>query len=136
MGVQVVAKGVDAEQYATEYAAPVRRGLEGIFFTNTSTEKCAHNYAPGKQSGSIVGVPVPNAAFTTFKGMTNYVQTPIAETESMTLLVIAKAVVVPGDVEQVPLFLGSYNVAPGVRIVVASADLPPKSTPRAERDRL
>ena len=112
MGVQLVAKGVDAEQYATEYAAPVRRGLEGVFFMNTSLEKCARNFAPGKPAGSIVGVPTLQASYATFKGQTNFVQTQIAETESMTLLVIAKAVVVVGDIEQIPLLIGSYNVGP------------------------
>jgi hypothetical protein len=121
MGVRFVAKGVDAEAYATEYAAPVRRALEGVFFTNGSAEKCARNYAPGKPSGAIVGAPVAVASYATFKGLTNYIQTQIAETESMTLFAIGKAVVVVGDPQQIPMFVGSYNtgVLSGVSIYAA-----------------
>lgn len=110
MGIQLLAKGVDAEAWAVEYNAPVRRGLEGLFFLNGSLEKLARNYAPGKPAATIMGAPVANANYGTFKGMVNYLQTQIAETESMTLFVIGKAVVVAGDVDQAPMLLGSYNV--------------------------
>ncbi|WP_343595503.1 hypothetical protein [Pseudomonas sp.] len=109
MGVQVVAKGVDAEQYAVEYAPPVRRGLEGIFFTNTSLEKAARNYAAGKSAGSIVGAPVVNDAYITCKGMTNFIQTNILETESLTMLVIAKSSALGGSPDEIPLVCGSYG---------------------------
>ncbi|MBN3864666.1 hypothetical protein HCU66_20755 [Pseudomonas frederiksbergensis] len=124
MGVQVVAKGVDAEQYATEYAAPVRRGLEGIFFTNTSLEKCARNYAAGKPAGSIVGAPAPAAGYVSLKGNTNYIQTQIQETESITMLVIARQVLDPANPAAITMFCGTYNSGQvsGVSIYIPAAD--------------
>lgn len=107
-GVQVVAKGVDAEQYATEYAAPVRRGLEGIFFLNTSLEKCARNYAPGKLQGCIVGNPAPFPGYVSLKGATNYIQTQIPETTELTMLVIARQVSDPANPTGIAMFCGSY----------------------------
>ncbi|KAB0504690.1 hypothetical protein [Pseudomonas moorei] len=124
MGVQVVAKGVDAEQYATEYAAPVRRGLEGVFFLNTSLEKCARNYAPGKAAGAIVGSPQVAAGFISCKGMTNYVQTQIQETSEVTMLVIARSADVPGTPDTTPLICGCFatGVTSGVSLYGAAAD--------------
>jgi len=123
MGVQVVAKGVDAEQYATEYSAPVRRGLEGIFFTNGSLEKAARNYAPNKQSGSIVGAPTVNSGYISLKGGANYIQTPILETESVTMFIIARQVPDPANPGALVMFCGNYAGGPfsGVSMYVPAA---------------
>lgn len=91
MGVQILSKGVDAENFAVEYAAPVTRGLQGIFFLNGTLEKCARNYAANKPNGSIVGIPTLGANFLTCKGSTNFVQTGISESESMTMFVVARS---------------------------------------------
>lgn len=117
MGVQVIAKGVDAELYATEYAAPVRRGLEGIFFLNTSLEKSARNYAPGKTQASIVGAPVPSANFLSGKSSSNYIQTDINETAEMTLFSIARALNIPATTPMAPadapMLITNYtNISP------------------------
>lgn len=116
MGVRLSAKGVDAEAYATEYGAPVRRGLEGIFFLNTSLEKCTHNYAPGKSSGvnSIVGTPTIGAGYLSCKSMTNFVQTDIRETEEMTMFVISRSPELPPGATSnpsavQPLLIGNYG---------------------------
>lgn len=124
MGVQIVAKGVDAEQYATEYAAPVRRGLEGIFFTNTSIEKIARNYAPDKPNGVAVGAPAIKQGFVTLKSMTNYIQTQIRETVDLTMLVIAKSDAIPGTADTTPLICGNFDAtAPaGVSLYAGGAD--------------
>jgi hypothetical protein len=122
MGVQVVAKGVNAEDYAVEYAAPIRRGLEGIFFTNTSLEKCAHNYAPGKKSGSVVGAPSVNGQYMSGRSSVNYVQTDIVETEEMTFFIIARALNLPSGnpipaADQV-ILLGNYLAGPWSGVVM------------------
>lgn len=59
--------------------------------------------------GSVVGVPVASDAFLTCKGMTNYIQTGILETESLTMLVIAKSAGIGGTPDETPLVCGSYG---------------------------
>jgi hypothetical protein len=91
MGVRLIAKDVDAEAFATEYSAPVRRGLEGIHFLNTSVQKAAHNYAPGKKSGSVVGVPVATADRLSSVGLVSYIQSEVVEADYMTFFCIARS---------------------------------------------
>lgn len=109
MGVRLIAKDVDAEAFATEYSAPVRRGLEGIHFLNTSIQKAAHNYAPGKKSGVVVGAPVALADRLTAVGLVNYIQSEVTESDSMTLFCIARS----GDANDSggtrPGFFGTYT---------------------------
>jgi hypothetical protein len=109
MGVRVIAKGVDAEQYATEYAAPIRRGLEAIFFLNTSLEKSARNYVAGKPQGSIVGSPVANPNYLATKGRVNYVQTQLAETADMTIFVLARTSADGSVIAERPMLFGNYQ---------------------------
>lgn len=112
MGARLIAKGIDAEKYAFEYAAPVRRGLEGVFFLNDSLEKCARNYAPGKNDGVIVGTPTVNSQFMSGKSATSYIQTDIQETEEMSFFVIARAMAIPAGnpvpAADQPILLGNY----------------------------
>lgn len=109
MGVRLVAKGVDAESVATEYAAPVRRGLEAVHFLNTSLTKAARNFAPGKGQSKVVGAPVPQTAYLTCKGMVNFIESAMSETESMTMFVIARTAVDGSVVADRPMFLGNYQ---------------------------
>ena len=91
MGVRLIAKDVDAEAFATEYSAPVRRGLEGIHFLNTSPQKAARNYAPGKKSGTVVGAPVALADRLSTVGLVSYIQSEVQETDLMTFFCVARS---------------------------------------------
>lgn len=91
MGVRIIAKDVDSEAYATEYSPPVRRGLEGIHFLNGTPTKAAHNYAPGKPSGVVIGAPVASQGFLSCKSLSNFIQTGIPETDLATVFVIARS---------------------------------------------
>lgn len=118
MGVIFVAKGVDAEDSAREYAAPVLRSLEGVFFTNTDLSKAVRNYAPGKKNGSLRGIPVAQTNYLqcdTQAAVPANVDTGIWETEFFTMFVIARATNLPplGPKDSTPsasrtLFCGSY----------------------------
>lgn len=118
MAVHIQSKGVDGEGYATEYIPPVTRGLTGIFFLNTSLAKCSNNYAEDKKDGLPVGVPVPAASYLTCKGVTNFIQTEIVETESMTMFMVERwlgttlAPTVP-PVSEINIAIGNYNNATG-----------------------
>ena len=109
MGVRLIAKDVDAEAFATEYAAPVRRALELIHFTNGNPAKAAHNLAPGKAQGSVVGAPVASADRLTCNGLTNFIQSGIQEPSAITFFMIARS----GDSNTSgatrPGFLGTYD---------------------------
>lgn len=109
MGVRLVAKGVDAESVATEYAAPVRRGLEAVHFLNTSLTKAGRNFAPGKGQSKVVGAPVPQAAYLSCKGTVNLIETAMAESESMTMFVIARTAADGSVAADRPMFLGNYQ---------------------------
>ncbi|MBA6130004.1 hypothetical protein, partial [Pseudomonas juntendi] len=109
MGVRLIAKDVDAEAYATEYSAPVRRALEMIHFTNGSPTKAARNLAPGKAQGSVVGSPVASADRITCNSLTNFIQSGIQEPSAITFFMIARS----GDSNTSgatrPGFLGTYD---------------------------
>lgn len=109
MGVRLVAKGVDAESFATEYAAPVRRGLEAIHFLNTNLVKAARNYAPGKEQGRVIGAPVPQTAYLSCKGTVNCIESAMSETEAMTVFVVARTATDGSIVAERPMFMGNYQ---------------------------
>lgn len=109
MGVRIIATGVDAEQYASEYSSPVVRGLEAIFFENTSLSKVSHNYVPAKPSGTIVGTPLPTSSATTFKSQSNYVMTDVSETDSMTWFIVARSELDGTNQSSRAVFLGNYD---------------------------
>ncbi|WP_054881675.1 hypothetical protein [Pseudomonas sp. NBRC 111128] len=109
MGVRIVAKDVDAEAYATEYSAPVRRGLEGIHFLNTTPQKAARNYAPGKKSGTVVGSPVAKADRLSTVGLVSYIQSEVAETDSMTIFCIARSGDANANAATRPGFFGTFR---------------------------
>ncbi|AJQ47965.1 MULTISPECIES: hypothetical protein [Pseudomonas] len=110
-GVRLVAKGIDAEQFASEYSAPVRRGLEAIHFLNTTPAKAAKNYAPGKdkEQGKIVGAPVASSGFLSCKGTVDCIETAVAETENMTIFVAARTAVDGSVAADRPMFFGNYQ---------------------------
>lgn len=125
MGVRIRAVGVDAESSAREYSSPVPRGLEGIFFLNTSLDKIAHNYAQGKAKGTVMGAPLPGAAGTTFKSQSNYVLTDVSETDEMTLFVLARSALDGTDQTSRAVFLSNYSSAnnpPGLGVYVQNTN--------------
>lgn len=109
MGVRIAAPNVDAEAYATEYSAPIRRALEAIHFLNSTPAKSAHNYAPGKVSGSVVGSPVASAASLSVKSLANYIQAAVSETSEMTLFIAARTSDSLGADANRPMFVGTFN---------------------------
>ena len=87
-----VARDVDVESTATEFMLPVMDGVDAIHFCNTSAEKAAHNYAPGKPNATIKGVPVANANYIRFKGNVNYLETRTQESAAQTVYCVSRAI--------------------------------------------
>ena len=109
MGVRLIAKGVNAEDFATEYAAPVRRGLEGVFFLNTSLSKAARNFAASKPQGSVVGGPVPSALALAVKSRVNYIQTQISEVAEMTFFMACRTAADGSVSADRPMFFSNFQ---------------------------
>lgn len=109
MGVQIYANDVDAEQYVTEYAPPVRRALEAVHFTNTSLAKAVRNYAKGKAQGSLVGNPVALADRVSCNSMTNFLQLGIQEPSQLTLFLIARSGDANTSAATRPGFVGTFD---------------------------
>lgn len=109
MGVRIIAEDSDAESMATEYSSPVRRGLQEIHFLNTSQSKAAHNYAPDKKSGSIVGSPVVSADRMSAVGLVSFVQTATTETSEMTAYIVAKTSDDGSANAKRPAFFGTFS---------------------------
>lgn len=95
MGIDFVAKNADFSANAIGYEPPVTRGVQYWGFIGggagvTDAAKLARvrkNWISGKADGGIVGAPVPAVDYTSkFKTATNYIDTGVAETDAMTLL--------------------------------------------------
>ncbi|MBC3496761.1 hypothetical protein HU764_008710 [Pseudomonas sp. SWRI100] len=114
MGVQLIARNTTAP-WNTKVAPPITRGLEGWFTLDTDARRFGFNRAPGKPDATIVGAPSAFAGYGRFKGNVNYLQTQIADSDEMTLIVVGKATN--------PLVAGVDSV------FLAGAHLGPVSTP-------
>jgi hypothetical protein len=122
MGIKLISNNTLAP-WNSKVVPPVSRGLEGWFNFDTDAGRFGFNRALGKPDASIIGAPVAFATHGRFKGLSNYLQTKIAETDEVTLIVVGKAAApIPagastsGD-ETTPYYVGNYrgaSVTPGV----------------------
>lgn len=90
MGTRIIANDVTAPWYS-KVIPPVTRGLEAWFTFNTDAARFNVNRAIGKENGIIVGNPVAYPTHGRFKGLANYIQTQISETDQLTIVVVGKA---------------------------------------------
>lgn len=115
MPTQLIAKGVNAEPDATEFSAPIRRGLEAIHFTNVTGQlpasRILQNYAPGKSKfpARLQGSPTPTPSYLSCTGLTNLLETSMSETDEMTLFVVARTAVDGSASATRPMFMGNYR---------------------------
>ena len=107
MGTEIIAKGVFAESFATEYAPVVGRGLQAIHFLNSSITKAAHNYARGGVDAQIAGTPAEAANRIGFKSLSNYLQSSVPESEEMTIFAVIRSGDTLEDAAHSPVVCGS-----------------------------
>lgn len=114
MGTQIIDNGSPVA-WNQKLVAPVNRGLEGWFQFDTDAARFGFNRALNKSNAAMIGLPVAYATHGRFKGLSNYLQTPIGETEEMTFLVVGKAAAaIPagasgaGDANT-PFYVGNYR---------------------------
>ena len=119
MGTKLISNDTLAP-WNSKVVPPITRGLEGWFTFETDANRFKRNRALGKGDAVIVGTPAAFSGYGRFKGLSNYIQTDIAETDEQTLIVVGRAVVaIPGGGgdEFTPLYVGNYrgqSVSPGV----------------------
>lgn len=120
MGVVIVSPNTRAP-WNTKILSPVTRGLEGWFECDTDIARLGFNRAPSKPNAKIVGSPVVSSQSVKFKGLSNYLDTSIAETADMTIIVVGKSTnEVPagasstGDANT-PMYAGTY-IGPAVGV--------------------
>lgn len=96
IGMTIVSKGARAIRRSNGIPAPLS-GLEYLnFFCNNPdfsdpTRNLSRNLVRGKKRGRIVGSPLLNDMSATFHSLVDYIDSGVAQSNSMTLIAIAKA---------------------------------------------
>lgn len=78
----------DLEALATKISYSV--GETDVYITNGNLSKITRNFTTGQVEGVVVGVPVITGTSTQFTGLSNYINTQIDETATMTIFTICK----------------------------------------------
>jgi ribosomal protein L24 len=94
MGIKLIARDTTAP-WTSVVVPPVTRGLEAWFTFDTDAARFTFNRAMGKPNAILVGAPVAYPTHGRFKGLSNYLQTPIAETDEQTIFAVYKCVLTP-----------------------------------------
>lgn len=105
---------------------PVSRNLRGWFTFDTDAGSFGRNRARGQPNAQIVGSPIAYATHGRFKGLQNYLQTQIADSDEITIMVVARAVVAPTGVADGALLAGGYigiSQTPGITGAAAGGNL-------------
>lgn len=103
MGLSGIAKNVNAQSFSMGVNLPVMNGVVGAWFGGSKGGWA--NQIVGGQQPTIVGTPSHVTEFSSRFSTTAYINTNIAETPGMTLLVVAK-IYAPGSSRM--QFLGNY----------------------------
>jgi hypothetical protein len=140
MGIMLISNNTQAPWYS-KVVPPVTRGLEGWFTFDTDVSRFALNRAVGKADAAVIGLPTAFATHGRFQGRFNYLQTPIAESDEQTLIVVGKSVNMPTGSADASMLVGNFSgasatpgltgTAPGTNVYLRSST---KVTGSAGRD--
>lgn len=116
MGIKLI----DQENIAPwnrKMVPPITAGLEGYFTFDTDASRFGFNRVTGKPGATIIGSPQAFATHGRFTSLSNFLQTDISETDSMTIICLGKAVDVPGStIETSPCYASNFSgpsITPG-----------------------
>ncbi|QER74755.1 hypothetical protein F3P16_06160 [Acinetobacter baumannii] len=87
-------------------------GAEYIGILNSSLVKVKNNFAPLKKRAQIIGSVGVQPNYTSFKSLSNYIQTDIREQNEMTTFVVAKTATVPDSTASAVSFIANYKSPP------------------------
>ena len=112
MGLILKAAGANFEANAVSYIPPVADGLLYWGFLNDSIEKLGRNFAPGGGPLSVVGAPIMDAKGAVLSA-SNYVQLPVQQTPSLTIIVVGHPCYAPTTaLRALEVLLASHRVSP------------------------
>lgn len=121
--------------------ANVDRGLELWHEFDTSVSNFNLNKAPGKPNSVIIGSPVAYPSHARFKGLSNFIQTMVGDTDEVTIIVVARSVLLPTGNADGSILVGGYtgtSVTPGITGSAAGANIylanPTSATGSASRN--
>lgn len=121
--------------------ANVDRGLELWHEFDTSVSNFNLNKAPGKPDSVIIGSPVAYPSHARFKGLSNFIQTMVGDTDEVTIIVVARSVLLPTGNADGSILVGGYtgtSVTPGITGSAAGANIylanPTSATGSASRN--
>jgi hypothetical protein len=120
MGIKLISNDTVAP-WNSKVVPPVTRGLEAWFTFDTDAARAYFNRAIGKADAQIVGTPVALSTHMRFKGAVNFLQTQIADTDEVTILVVGKCAVAPSSAADSVLFAGAYKGASVTSGIVGDA---------------
>lgn len=110
LGITIVSNNSRAISRAKSVTAPIMRGLEYLNFYCGDTGNLTRNLVRGKPAGRVIGKPIPHGTYTTFNSSTNYIDSGVAHTDSMSMICLAKA---PNPKEESVLMSNFKGIAPG-----------------------
>ncbi len=110
MGVQINIGSIVGESKFYKFAAKVPLGLEGAYFFGKDASLLEHNFAPNKNAPKLIGHPELFDGYARFKGLKNYIDTGIQETEELTCFIICKTTETEfTSTKNRPMFFGTYK---------------------------
>lgn len=120
--------GADFSANAVGFLPPVASGLVGWFLLGGTIDQSVRNLAQGGANATAVGSPSVSAGYCTFDGNTpSHLQTSIAETQDMTLIVVMRSSDTFADNTHAPAPIGTFQSAQtpiGVGLLFLSGTLP------------
>jgi hypothetical protein len=132
MGLSIVVKGADFSNGAVGYIPPVPDGLQYLNIFGGEGVNQGRNLAIGKNGAEVIGAPVIGQNSATFVPLTSYIQTPVTDSESVTLMVVARSPVPRANTLLVSNYLSNRKVASGTTSGT-SLMMRPQSAPNAEQ---
>lgn len=109
MGTAILAKNSNAiDSGMRKFVPPVVRGLEAIHFLSGSISRAVRNYAKDKLDAKVFGAPGESVGFMTFKGLTNFIETQVADARTQTIFRVVRTNDSLVDLDHCPVFDGTY----------------------------
>lgn len=107
MGIKLISNDTVAP-WNSKVVPPVTRGLEAWFTFDTDASRFTLNRAIGKANASMAGNPQAFATHGRFKGNTDFLATQVKDSDQITLLAVARAVVTPTGDDDGVCVVGTY----------------------------
>jgi hypothetical protein len=132
MGLSIVVKGADFSNGAVGYIPPVPNGLQYLNIFGGEGINQGRNLALGKSGAEVVGAPVVGQNSATFVPLTSYIQTSVADSDSITMMVVARSPVPRANTMIVSNYGSNRKAASGTTFAT-SLMMRPQSAPNAEQ---